>query len=194
MQTAAPSGIGAMAALIGGTDDQAKFLVEFCADGEILDVANFNSPGQVVISGHSRAVQRAIEKSKEFGFKKAMPLNVSAPFHSRLMEPVRKRFEDELKAYVFSTPACPVVHNVTASANLEPRIIPGLLARQIDSPVRWTESVEHMVRDGVEVFIEVGHGSVLQGLVKKIVGRDWGGEILGIESPDDVDKVIQATR
>jgi [acyl-carrier-protein] S-malonyltransferase len=194
MQVAVPSGVGAMAALIGGTDGQARSLVETSAAGEILDIANYNSPGQVVISGHAGAVQRAVEKSKDFGFKRAVPLSVSAPFHSKLMGPVKERFKEELGGYVFSTPVYPVVHNVTAEANVEPGAIPDLLARQIDSPVLWTQSVERMVREGVEVFIEVGHGSVLQGLVRKIVGqyRDWEGFILGVESPEDVDRVIHA--
>ena len=101
MQSAAPAGVGAMAALIGGSEDSAGSLAEACAGSEVLDVANYNEPAQTVISGNSLAVGRAIEKSKEFGFKRAIPLSVSAPFHSRLMEPVRIIFADELAKYGF---------------------------------------------------------------------------------------------
>ena len=190
MQTAVPAGTGTMAALIGGSDEDARSLVESAAGGEVLDVANFNAPGQVVISGHAGAVERAVQKSKEFGFKKAVPLNVSAPFHSKLMEPVRTAFTEVLLKYDFSTPICPIVHNVTAQANFDKTKLREMLAMQIDSPVRWVESVEFMIRNGVEVFIEVGNGSVLQGLVKKIAGREWGGEIVGCARPEDVAGVM----
>jgi [acyl-carrier-protein] S-malonyltransferase len=192
MQDAVPAGSGGMAALIGGTDDDAKKLAEACAEGEILDVANYNAPGQVVISGHAGAVQRAVDKSKDFGFKKAVLLNVSAPFHSRLMGPVREKFTDELGKHEFRTPRCPIVHNVTAQPNGDPALMPGLLAQQINSPVRWSESIELMIREGVEVFVEVGYGSVLQGLVKKIAGKDWPGKIVGCAKPSDVPNVLEA--
>jgi [acyl-carrier-protein] S-malonyltransferase len=191
MQNAVPAGVGAMAALIGGTDDGAALLAEACAEGEVLDVANFNAPGQVVISGHATSVARAVARSKEFGFKKAIPLNVSAPFHSHLMEPVREKFTTELEKYNFNALKFPVVHNATAQPNSNPEVIRELLAIQIDSPVRWVESIERMICDGVEVFIEVGYGSVLQGLVKKIVPKDWSGQIIGCSKPSDVDEIIK---
>jgi [acyl-carrier-protein] S-malonyltransferase len=194
MQSAVPAGAGAMAALMGGTDEDVGKLVEAARGDEILDIANLNAPGQTVISGHAGAVERAVGMSADFGFKRAVPLQVSAPFHSRLMGPVREAFSVELAKYEFSAPVCPIIHNVNAKPNGDPSVIRDFLAKQIDSPVRWVESVEFMMKEGVKVFVEVGHGNVLQGLVKKIAGRNWDGAILGVASPDDVAAVVEAVR
>ncbi len=191
MQDAVPAGIGAMAALIGGSVDDAEALVEVASAGEVLDVANINAPGQSVISGHAGAVDRAVAVAREHGFKRAVPLQVSAPFHSKLMGPVREKFAEELRDITFAAPTCPIVHNVTAEENSDPEEFPDFLAKQIDSPVRWVESVQYMIGNGVEVFVEVGHGNVLQGLVRKIAGRDWTGSIIGVSSPEDIDRMME---
>ncbi|MFH1676741.1 MAG: ACP S-malonyltransferase [bacterium] len=194
MQNAVPAGQGAMAALIGGTDEKASELIRDVAEGDILDIANFNSPGQIVISGSASAIDRAANAAKDYGFKRAIPLQVSAPFHSRLMEPVRKLFTVELSKYEFSKPICPIIHNVNALPNDDPGLIPDFLARQIDSPVLWTDSILKMISEEVEVFIEVGSGNVLQGLVKKISGGENVENITGCSSPADVDKIIEALK
>ena len=185
MQNAVPAGVGAMAALVGGTEEDARALVAAAASGDVLDVANLNAPGQTVISGHAAAVHRAVAIAKDWGFKRAVQLKVSAPFHSRLMGPVREAFERELLGYEFSAPDPPVVHNVTAEPNEDPSAIRGLLARQIDSPVRWVDSVRRMIDGGVAAFVEVGYGTVLQGLVKKTAEHGWPGVIVGCAAPGD---------
>lgn len=191
MQDAVPSGVGAMAALIGGDDDRIRELLGSYSSEEILDIANFNAPGQSVISGHRKAVESVAGMAGTYGFKRVVMLDVSAPFHSRLMGSVREKFMNYLGDVIFSEPLFPVVHNVTAEQNLNARNLVDLLSRQIDSPVRWVESVESMIKGGVEVFLEMGHGNVLQGLVKKIAGRDWNGVVTGVSSPDDVQKVVE---
>ncbi|HEX9746522.1 MAG TPA: ACP S-malonyltransferase [bacterium] len=191
MQDAVPKDVGAMAALIGGTDHDVKNLVDATSAGEILDIANLNAPGQTVISGQKSAVQRAMEKSGEYGIKRAIPLEVSAPFHSRLMKPVREKFSRELEDIDFNLPDWPVVHNVNAQPNMDNGLFHEMLSTQIESPVRWVESIEFMLDAGVEAFIEIGHGNVLQGLVKKIAGRDWDGVICGVSSPDDLEDVVK---
>lgn len=190
MQSAVPVGTGSMAALMGGSEDDVMALINEVAQGDILDIANINAPGQIVISGHSTAIERAVQKSKDFGFKKAVQLNVSAPFHSRLMVEVRFLFGQELERINITEPICPVIQNVDAKPNSNPELIRKNLVAQIDSSVKWVESVDLMIRSGVNVFIEVGHGSVLQGLVKKIAGRDWHGDIIGFKGPEDVQKVL----
>lgn len=186
MQKAVPEGEGAMAALLGGSVENVEKLLQETAGSDVLDIANFNSPTQTVISGSASAVDRAVAKSGEFGFKRAVKLDVSAPFHSSLMKPASVRFREVLKDTKFMTPFCPVVHNVNAEPNKDPLIMADLLAQQIDNPVRWVESIQFMLSKGVEVFIEVGHGTVLQGLVKKIAGRDFNGIITGFSTPEDV--------
>lgn len=194
MQKAVPEGEGAMAALLGGSVENVEKLIMATAQDEVLEIANFNSPTQTVISGNASAVDRAVEQSGEFGFKRAVKLDVSAPFHSRLMRSAREQFEKILKDSKFMAPFCPVVHNVTSEPNKDPLIMADLLARQIDHPVRWVESVEFMLGKGVDVFIEVGHGTVLQGLVKKIAGKDFDGIITGFSTPEDatwIDKILE---
>ncbi|CAA0093937.1 Malonyl CoA-acyl carrier protein transacylase [BD1-7 clade bacterium] len=168
MQSAVPVGIGAMAAIIG-VDDQA--IVDICADvagDECVQAVNFNSPGQVVIAGHAGAVDRAIVKLKEAGAKRAMPLPVSAPFHTDLMRPAGEKLAVELENIAINTPAIPVIHNVHAQIEADPAKIKGLLIEQIYSPVKWTSCVQTMVSQGTELLIECGPGKVLSGLAKRI--------------------------
>ncbi|CAA0096679.1 Malonyl CoA-acyl carrier protein transacylase [BD1-7 clade bacterium] len=168
MQSAVPVGIGAMAAIIG-VDDQA--IVDICADvagDECVQAVNFNSPGQVVIAGHAGAVDRAIVKLKEAGAKRAMPLPVSAPFHTDLMRPAGEKLAVELENIAINTPAIPVIHNVHAQTEVDPEKIKGLLIEQIYSPVKWTSCVQTMVSQGTGHLIECGPGKVLSGLAKRI--------------------------
>jgi [acyl-carrier-protein] S-malonyltransferase len=170
MQQAVPVGKGAMAAVLGLDDDQ---VVAACAeasasgDGEVV-AANFNSPGQVVIAGDTGAVDRAIELSKARGARRAMPLPVSAPFHSPLMVPARNGLEPALHALDFHQLDVPVYRNVDASAVSAPVEVCDGLIRQVDAPVRWSETIATMRADGFDTFVEVGTGSVLSGLVRRI--------------------------
>ncbi len=168
MQEAVPVGTGTMAAILGV---EPAVLEEICAEaaqGEVVSPANFNSQGQVVIAGNTAAVHRAIEIAKGRGFRKAMLLPVSAPFHCSLMIPAGKRLADALASIVLGPMTLPVVSNVEAEPNHDSARIKELLVRQVSSPVRWDESVRRMVSLGVESFVEIGPGKVLSGLVKRI--------------------------
>lgn len=168
MQEAVPVGTGAMAAILGV---EPSVLEEICAEaeqGEVVSPANFNSPGQVVIAGHTTAVNRAIEIAKSRGFRKAMLLPVSAPFHCALMVPAGERLGETLKAVPVESLASPVITNVEAKPNQDPARVAELLVRQVSAPVRWDESVRFMVDAGVSSFLEIGPGKVLSGLVKRI--------------------------
>jgi [acyl-carrier-protein] S-malonyltransferase len=155
-----------MAAVLGMEDP----LVEaICAEVEgIVVAANYNCPGQLVISGDVKAVEKACELLKERGAKRALILPVGGAFHSPLMEPARKELAEAIEATVFNKPICPVYQNVNASAVTDPSEIKKNLMLQLTAPVRWTQSVQNMIKDGATHFIEVGPGKVLQGLVKKI--------------------------
>ena len=159
---------GGMAAIIGLPDEEVE---KVCAgvDGTVI-AANYNCPGQVVISGENGAVELACAAAKEAGAKRALPLAVSGAFHSPLMEPARAELGEAIAATVFSEPVCPVYQNVSATAERDPERIKANLLAQLTSPVRWTQSVQAMIADGASAFIELGPGSVLQGLVKRISG------------------------
>ena len=166
MQAAVPNGEGSMAAVLG-LDDEA--IAQCCEgiDGEV-SAANFNAPGQVVIAGESAAVNAAIDACKAAGAKRAVPLDVSGPFHSRLMQAAAADFASALAAIELTMPRVPVIQNVHASAASSVDEIRTLLVEQLYSPVRWTACVNSMVDSGVEQFVECGPGSVLTGLVKRI--------------------------
>lgn len=168
MQEAVPVGTGAMAAILSV---EPAVLEEICAEaaqGEVVSPANFNSPGQVVIAGHTSAVNRAIEIAKGRGFRKAMLLPVSAPFHCALMVPAGERLAGTLQDVPVMEFSVPVVSNVEARPNLDSGRVRELLVRQVSAPVRWDESVRCMVESGVTSFLEIGPGKVLSGLVKRI--------------------------
>lgn len=168
MQECCESTPGAMAAVIGLPDDE---VVRVCAEaGGTVVAANFNCPGQVVISGEKDAVDRACAKATEAGAKRALPLAVGGAFHSPLMEAARKKLAAAIEKTAFAAPVCPVYQNVTAKAESDPAAIKANLLAQLTSPVRWTASVQQMISDGAEHFVEIGPGSVLQGLVKRISG------------------------
>ena len=169
MQEAVPVGTGAMAAMLGIERGELEAICADAAQGEVVSPANFNSPGQIVIAGHAGAVARAIELAKERGFRKAMPLPVSAPFHCALMKPAAERLSGVLAGIAINDPTVPVISNVEATANREGSRIRALLVEQVCAPVRWEESVQAMAGLGVTRFIEIGPGKVLSGLVKRIV-------------------------
>ena len=159
-----------MAAVLGMEREQVEKLCEEISSGEVLAPANFNSPGQIVIAGHSKAVQRAIERVKQEG-KKAVLLPVSAPFHSSLMKPAGERLEKALEEISVSDLKIPVVTNVEAEANTSKDRVKELLVAQVSSPVRWEESMRKMVGKGIEQVVEIGPGKVLSGLMKRIDSR-----------------------
>ena len=170
MQEAVPVGEGAMAAVLGMQREQVEKLCEEISSGEVLTPANFNSPGQIVIAGHSKAVERAIERIKQEG-KKAVLLPVSAPFHSPLMKPAAERLEKALEEVSVNDLKIPVVTNVEAEANTSKDKVKRLLVAQVSSPVRWEESMRKMIEKGIEQILEVGPGKVLSGLMKRIDSR-----------------------
>ena len=169
MQKACEAAPGTMAAIIGLPDEKVE---ELCAaastENDVAVPANYNCPGQLVISGNVEAINAACEKMKEAGAKRALPLKVGGAFHSPLMEPARAELAEGIEKAVFKTPICPVYQNVTARPSTDPVEIKANLLAQLTSPVRWTQSVENMIADGASSFTELGPGKVLQGLVSKI--------------------------
>jgi len=180
MQKACEAEPSTMAAILG-LDEQT--IVDICknivSDGDIVVPANFNSPGQIVISGSEKGIDRAIDLLSDMGARRAIKLNVGGAFHSPLMEPARVELEEAIRNTTFSTPICPVYQNVTAKAVSNAEEIQMNLIKQLTAPVRWTHSVQQMIADGVNEFIEIGPGNVLQGLIKKI---DRTVTIRGIQS------------
>lgn len=168
MQEAVPIGVGAMAAIMGLERSELEQICNDTAEGEVVAPANFNSPGQIVIAGHATAVNRAMTLAKERGAKRALPLPVSAPFHSSLMEPAAKRLELALQNIQVGNFNCPVVGNVEAVPYQEQQQVKPLLVAQVCAPVRWDESVLKMKELGVTRYIEIGPGKVLSGLAKRI--------------------------
>lgn len=166
MQEACDANPGTMAAVLGLADEVVEEACE-ATDGVVV-AANYNCPGQLVISGELSAVEAACESLKEAGAKRALLLPVGGAFHSPLMEPAREKLEAAIREVNFATPICPVYQNVSASATSDPEMIQQNLIAQLTAPVRWTQSVQQMIADGASSFTEVGPGKVLQGLVKKI--------------------------
>lgn len=190
MQTAVPVGEGAMAAVLGLEDDQ---IVQICADasaqGGVVEAVNFNSPGQVVIAGTVAAVDRAVELCKAAGSKRAMPLPVSAPFHTSLMRPAGDRLREAMVDLEIKAPSIPVVHNVHAQTESDPQRIKALLVEQIYSPVKWVGCVQYMVAHGITTTVECGPGRVLSGLNKRIEKSLNG---LGIDDPAGLQQTLAA--
>jgi [acyl-carrier-protein] S-malonyltransferase len=170
MQEAVPVGEGAMAAVLGMEREQIEELCKACSSGEVLAPANFNCPGQIVIAGHSKAVERAMERLRQGG-KKTVLLPVSAPFHSPLMKPAGERLEKALEQVSVNNLKIPVVTNVEAEVNNSKDRVKGLLVAQVSSPVRWEESMRKMIEKGVEQVLEIGPGKVLSGLMRRIDSR-----------------------
>ena len=188
MQDAVPVGVGAMAAILGLGLEDVRAVAEAAAQGEVCDAANDNDPGQVVVSGHKAAVERAVDLAKEAGAKRALLLPVSAPFHCALMAPAAEAMADALGKVTINTPAVPVVANVRAEAVSDPETIRALLVEQITGAVRWRESVTWMVGQGADEFWEIGAGKALIGMVRRI-DRDAATRAVGTAA--DVQAAIQ---
>ncbi|MBM7701831.1 ACP S-malonyltransferase [Metabacillus iocasae] len=172
MDEAVPAGQGTMAAVLGMTAEELKKVTdEISAQGDEVQLANINCPGQIVISGTVTGVEKASALAKEKGAKRAIPLVVSGPFHSMLMKPAAKQLDDTLSTMTFRDADVPIVANVTAQPVTNKDEIKEKLVEQLYSPVRWQESVELLVEQGVDTFIEIGPGKVLSGLVKKVNRR-----------------------
>ncbi len=188
MQKAVPVGEGGMAALLGAELDQAQEIADAAAEGQICAPANDNAPGQVVLSGSMRAIDRAIKIAGERGIRRSVKLPVSAPFHCAMMAPAAEVMEKALGKVEIVRPLVPVIANVTAAAAENPDDIRALLVEQVTSIVRWRESVLAMRDTGVDTLIELGAGKVLSGLTKRI-DRDMTS--LNAESPDDIEAVLK---
>lgn len=189
MQAAVPVGEGAMAAILGLDADAVRGVAERASGEGVCTVANLNSPVQTVIAGHAGAVARALELATEAGARRVIPLAVSAPFHSPLMAPARHGLTPYLEQARFADPIVPVVTNIDARPAADGDAARDALARQIDGPVRWVESVEWMVAEGgIEGFVEIGPGTVLTGLIRRIA-RDV--PAISIAEPADLDKLAE---
>ena len=167
MQKACELKPSTMAAVLGLDDNIIEDICKSIED-EVVVPANYNSPGQLVISGSMEGIKKACELLKAAGAKRALPLNVGGAFHSPLMEPARVELSEAIERTIFVEPCCPVYQNVTATPFTDPETIQKNLIAQLTAPVRWTKTVQNMIADGAEKFIEVGPGTVLQGLVKKV--------------------------
>ena len=168
MQEAVPVGQGGMAAILGLSDDDVRAACAEAAQGEVVEPVNFNAPAQVVIAGHKAAVERACEVAKSKGAKRALPLPVSAPFHSSLLKPASDRLREYLAGVEFSVPRIQLINNVDVEIESDSAAIKDALVRQAAAPVRWVESVQKMSALGITRVIECGPGKVLSGLVKRI--------------------------
>jgi [acyl-carrier-protein] S-malonyltransferase len=189
MQEAVPVGTGAMAAILGLDLALIDAACREAAQGQVVAPANVNSPGQVVIAGHKEAVERASERCKAKGAKRAMPLPVSAPFHCALMQPAQDRLAPALASLRFADPKPPLVNNVDADVVRDGNACRAGLVRQVSGTVRWQESVERLAREGVTTFVEVGPGTVLSGLVRKIAK---GARVLNVDSPESLEATAKA--
>jgi [acyl-carrier-protein] S-malonyltransferase len=185
MQSAVPVGEGAMAAIIGLDDEAINAICDDVGTGGagVIAAVNFNSPGQVVIAGHTGAVEAAIVKLKEAGAKRAMPLPVSAPFHTQLMKPAGERLAEAMAEIAIATPEIPVVHNVHAATETDPERIRELLVQQIYSPVQWARCIQTMVSSGAGRMVECGPGKVLSGLNRRI---DKSLQSFSLEEPESL--------
>lgn len=190
MQEAVAEGVGAMAAILGLDDETVESV---CRDARaegagVVEPANYNSPGQVVIAGHREAVGRAAELAKAAGAKRALLLNVSAPFHCSLMAPAQDRLAAELSELDIAAPAVPVICNVESVELTESEAIREALRAQVTSPVRWVENLRVLASGGVTTFVEVGPGKVLTGLTKRTLD---GVNALSVQGPDDIDSLLE---
>lgn len=169
MEQAVPAGRGAMAAILGMERNVLHEVCELITEqGNVVQLANLNCPGQIVISGSAEGVERAGEKARQLGAKRVIPLNVSGPFHSILMEPAAVKLAERLNEVTLKDASIPVVANVTAASVQQREEIGRLLVEQVSSPVLWEDSVRFMIDQGVDTFVEIGAGKVLCGLVKKV--------------------------
>jgi len=189
MQQAVPKGEGAMAAVLGVEDEKIKEICLQASDMGVVQAVNFNSPGQVVIAGQAKAVDKAIELLKAAGCKRAMPLPVSAPFHTSLMKPAAEKMASLIDKTTFHSPKIPVIHNFHAQTENDPQKIKQLMIKQIDNPVLWVDCINALVKKGVTITIECGPGSVLCGLSKRI---DKSLESFALETPANMQTALDA--
>ncbi len=191
MQDAVPVGTGGMAALIGPGVEDARAICEEAAQGEIVSVANINAPGQIVIAGTKSGIERAIEVAKKRGVRRALPLPVSAPFHCALMKPAEERLRPILEAAPLKDLWMSLISNVDASPIGTAHAVRNALVRQVASPVRWVESVEKMIAMGVRRFVEIGPGTVLTGLIKRI---DSSVELMNVSDVASIETFLQKVK
>jgi [acyl-carrier-protein] S-malonyltransferase len=191
MQEAVPVGAGSMAAILGLDADAVARACEDAAQGEVVSPANINGAGQVVIAGAAGAVQRAGERAKALGAKRVIPLAVSAPFHCALLKPAEERLEPELRMLTVQNPRMPVVANVDAEPKRDAASAIDALVRQVSAPVRWEQVVRRLASEGVTNYVEVGPGTVLSGLVKKIHKE---AVVSNFAEPDDLAALYDALR
>jgi [acyl-carrier-protein] S-malonyltransferase len=189
MQAAVPVGEGAMVALIGLDLEVAREVAEEAAQGQVCQTANDNAPGQVVLSGHKAAVERAMELAAAKGARRAIPLPVSAPFHCALMAPAADVMAEALAEVTFQPPPVPIVANVTAAVTREPEMLRHLLVEQVTGLVRWRESVLTLKAEGVDTLVELGAGRVLTGLARRI---DRELEATAVGTPAEVEALLKA--
>ena len=190
MQQAVPEGTGAMYAIIGLDNDAIINACKQAEQGEVVSAVNFNSPGQIVIAGAKAAVERAAALCKEAGAKRALPLAVSVPSHCALMKPAADQLSVSLESITLKEASVSVLNNVDVKNEIEADAIRNALVRQLYSPVRWTETVEKMAQNGVEVLVEVGPGKVLNGLTKRIVDSLQAVSVNDVKSLDSVEEVL----
>ncbi|EJN07395.1 ACP S-malonyltransferase [Herbaspirillum sp. YR522] len=191
MQEAVPVGQGGMAAIIGLSDDDVRAACAEAAQGEVVEAVNYNAPSQVVIAGHKAAVERACEAAKARGAKRALPLPVSAPFHSSLLKPASDRLQAYLAGIDFASPQIAVINNVDVALVSDPAAIKDALVRQAASPVRWVETIQKFGAEGITHVIECGPGKVLTGLTKRINGELVGEAIVDQTSLDKVLELLK---
>jgi [acyl-carrier-protein] S-malonyltransferase len=189
MQDAVPVGVGAMAAIMGMDLAAVERVCAEAAGTDVVQIANVNSPGQIVIAGHRVAVERAVALATAQGGKKSVMLPVSAPFHCALMAPVAERLAPALEAVAVADPRLPVVRNVDADVTRAASEVKPFLLRQIASPVRWTDCIQRLVAEGATSFVEVAPGRVLSALLRRIVD---GGRGLSVEDPAGLEKALDA--
>ncbi|MFL9856898.1 ACP S-malonyltransferase [Paraburkholderia madseniana] len=192
MQTAVPVGVGGMAAILGLDDDTVRAVCTEASVAGVVEAVNFNAPAQVVIAGHKAAVEKACEVAKAKGAKRALPLPVSAPFHSSLLKLASDQLREYLASVDVQVPSIPVINNVDVAVVNEPAKIKDALVRQAAGPVRWVESVQAMAAQGVTHVIECGPGKVLAGLTKRIDGNLVGASVFDPASLEETLKLVTA--
>jgi [acyl-carrier-protein] S-malonyltransferase len=188
MQEAVPVGVGAMAAILGLEDHQVVKVCADAAENEVVSAVNFNAPGQVVIAGHTTAVERAIAAAKEAGAKRAVQLPVSVPSHCALMQSAAAKLEEQLQNIALNVPKMTLIHNVDVAAHSAPEVIRNVLKEQLYKPVRWVDTIKFMHDQGVTHFVECGPGKVLIGLNKRIA-KD--AEHMAIYDPETLNKALE---
>lgn len=183
MQEAVPVGVGAMAAILGADFETVETVCKEAAEDQICSPANFNSPTQIVIAGNAEAIDRAVEIAKEKGAKRAIKLNVSAPFHCALMKPAQEKLAADLQKIEFKNLRFPIIENVSADENTNGERVRQALTEQVSAPVLWKQSIEKLIENGVTTFVEVGAGKILSGLIRQI-NRDV--RSLNVENTDSL--------